>query len=202
MMYHNNPQYFPDVSYMAKALSVDYSLPDSTITLKFKDMPGIPTVPVSETDLSALNQRRINTFTAIGNNARTIREGVQSADGWFTDTYINLANLLEEMQVEVLNAFLRNKKIPYNNNGQNILISAVSLILNRYVSNGTLSDREIQDPSSENGLGLVPAFVIDPAPIAATTASMRAARIAPPIQVTVNEAGAMHSIAINIEVVN
>ena len=165
-------------------------------------MPGISTAPVSGSQMTALEARRINTYTAVGNNSRTIRDGVQSAEGWFTDTYVNLSNFLEEMETNVLNVFLRNKKVPYSNNGQNMLVSAVAQTCRRYVANGSFSDRDEADPASENGLRGVPAFVIIPTPIADTTPSERAARIAPPIQVVVNDASAMHSIAINIDVVS
>ena len=61
VMYHNNPQVYPDVSYAALALSVNYALENSTLTMKFKQLTGIETVPLTETQLSSLKARRTHT---------------------------------------------------------------------------------------------------------------------------------------------
>ncbi|MFQ8889831.1 MAG: DUF3383 family protein, partial [Bilophila wadsworthia] len=39
--YHDNPQVYPEMSYLALALSVNYALNNSTLTMKFKQLPGI-----------------------------------------------------------------------------------------------------------------------------------------------------------------
>ena len=56
-------------------LSVNYALNNSTLTMKFKQLPGIGTVPLTETQLAALESRRINTYVSIGNTSSVIREG-------------------------------------------------------------------------------------------------------------------------------
>ena len=101
--YHDNPQVYPEMSYLALALSVNYALNSSTLTMKFKQLPGISTVPLTETQLAALESRRINTYVSIGNTSSVIREGVQAASDWFTDSLVNLDNYKEELQVEVYN---------------------------------------------------------------------------------------------------
>ena len=118
-------------------------LPDSTITTKFKDLNGIPTVSITQTQLEVLNGKRINTFTAVGNNARTFREGVNASPSWFIDDRINLDNFREELQVAVYNVFLQRKKVPYTANGLNLLRSAMDRICNRYVINGTFAERPV-----------------------------------------------------------
>lgn len=202
VMYHNNPQVYPDVSYAALALSVNYALENSTLTMKFKQLTGIETVPLTETQLSYLKARRINTYVSMGNSSSVVREGVQSADSWFTDSHVNLSNYKEELQVEVLNVFMRNKKVKYTSAGQDLLVSAAAKINNRYIRNGTFADREEETTDNETGYTTLPACTITPAPIYSATTSERANRVAPPIAIVAYEAGAFHSVAIDVTVYN
>ena len=202
VMYHNNPQVYPDVSYAALALSVNYALENSTLTMKFKQLTGIETVPLTETQLSSLKARRINTYVSMGNSSSVVREGVQSADSWFTDSHVNLSNYKEELQVEVFNVFMRNKKVKYTSAGQDLLVSAAAKINNRYIRNGTFADREEETTDNETGYTTLPACTITPAPIYSATTSERANRIAPPIAIVAYEAGAFHSVAIDVTVYN
>lgn len=202
VMYHNNPQVYPDVSYAALALSVNYALENSTLTMKFKQLTGIETVPLTETQLSSLKARRINTYVSMGNSSSVVREGVQSADSWFTDSHVNLSNYKEELQVEVFNVFMRNKKVKYTSAGQDLLVSAAAKINNRYIRNGTFADREEETTDNETGYTTLPACTITPAPIYSATTSERANRVAPPITIVAYEAGAFHSVAIDVTVYN
>lgn len=202
VMYHNNPQGYPDVSYAALALSVNYALENSTLTMKFKQLTGIETVPLTETQLSSLKARRINTYVSMGNSSSVVREGVQSADSWFTDSHVNLSNYKEELQVEVFNVFMRNKKVKYTSAGQDLLVSAAAKINNRYIRNGTFADREEETTDNETGYMTLPACTITPAPIYSATTSERANRVAPPIAIVAYEAGAFHSVAIDVTVYN
>lgn len=202
VMYHNNPRVYPDVSYAALALSVNYALENSTLTMKFKQLTGIETVPLTETQLSSLKARRINTYVSMGNSSSVVREGVQSADSWFTDSHVNLSNYKEELQVEVFNVFMRNKKVKYTSAGQDLLVSAAAKINNRYIRNGTFADREEETTDNETGYTTLPACTITPAPIYSATTSERANRVAPPIAIVAYEAGAFHSVAIDVTVYN
>ena len=199
VIYHDNAQVYPDVSYIALALATNYSLPDSAITMKFKQLDGIEPSAVGETKLAALNSRRINCYVYIGNNSRTLREGVQGADTWYTDSLVNLDNFREELQVEVYNVFLRNKKLPYTAAGQDKLVSAAAKICRKYTRNGVFADRDVE-ADVESGFTTLPATSINPVPVALSTLSQRAARIAPPIQITAYEAGAFHKVSIGVEV--
>lgn len=200
VIYHDNPQVYPDMSYAALALSVNYALENSTLTMKFKQLDGIEPSPLTETQVSALAARNCNCYVLMGNTSRVIREGTQSADTWFTDSFVNLMNYKEELQVEVFNVFLRNKKVPYTTAGQDLLVSAAAKINNRYTRNGTFADREVETTDNESGVETLPATSISPTLVAQATTSERAARIAPPIAITCYEAGAFHSVSLTVTV--
>jgi len=199
VVYHNNPYYYPEMAILAIALSVNYSASNSTITMKFKDLYGIPTVPVTESELAVLTSKRINTFTLVGNNSRTTREGVDSNTSWFIDDRINLDNFKEELQVAVYNVFLQNNKVPYTTNGVNLIFNAEDSICRRYVLNGTFAARPIQLASNDNKVSIDPAYTISFTPLQNMTVSDRASRIGPPSTIIANLDGAVHSININVE---
>lgn len=202
IIYHHSSSDYADMSYLALALSVNYALENSTLTMKFKQLDGIATSPLTESQVQALDARNVNCYVLVGNSSSVVREGKQCADTWFTDSRVNLDNYKEELQVEVYNVFLRNKKVPYTTAGQSLLISACSKINDRYTRNGTFADREVEDTTTENGVKVLEATVITPSPVAGATASERASRIAPPIAITAYEAGAMHQVNIDVSVYN
>lgn len=201
--YDDNSQVYPEISYLANFLAVNYSASDSTISGKFKDADGIAAVnfPAIETNVAALAGRRINTITGIvGQTLKYFREGVQSSSAWSTDGWVNVCNFINELEIEILNVFLRNNKIAYTVNGQNLLIAAASKICNKYKNNGSFADRIEEDQQSETGFKIVPACQIDIQELSATTAAQRAAHIGTPLTITVNDSGWMGSIAINVNV--
>lgn len=201
-IWHNNAQVYPEVSYIAFALAINYSLPDSAITMKFKQLDGIEPSPMTESQLAVLNSRRINSYVYIGNTSRTVREGVQALDTWFTDTLVNLDNFREELQVEVYNVFLRTPKVPYTSAGQDKLVSAAAKICRKYTRNGVFAERDVEAPELESGFTTLPATNIEPVPVAFATTSERAARTAPPILITAYESGAFHKVSIRVDVYN
>jgi len=201
--YDDNSQVYPDVSYLATFLAVNYNNADSTITGKFKDAEGIPAVnfPDIETNVSTLSSRRINTITGVvGQSVKFFREGVQSSSQWSTDGWVNVCNFIAELEIEILNVFLRNNKISYTQNGQNLLVAAASKICNKYKRNGSFADRLEEDATSETGVKLIPACQIDIQELSATTAAQREAHIGTPMTITVNDSGWMGSIAIDVVV--
>lgn len=201
-LYHDNSQRYPDVSILAYMLHVNYQIQNSTVTAKFKQLPGIETVQLTETEWAALQAKGYNTYTAIGNSSRTYRDGGTQSVGWYMDTVINLDNFVEDLSVAVFNVFLRNKKIPYTRPGQMLLIDACRDIGNQYTFNGTFADREVADTTRKSGTSIVPAVQVIPTPISNMSVADRASRIGPPIEMVVQEAGAIHSVAIAVEVVS
>ncbi len=202
VLYHDNAQRYPCVSLLAYMLHVSYRLPDSTVTAKFKQLPGIETVALSETEWSILQSKQYNTYTAIGNASKTYRDGITSGlVGWYMDTVINLDNFLEDLSVNVFNVFLRNKKIPYTRAGQLLLVDACQDTGNQYTYNGTFADRRKASIEVKSGFILLPAVLVIPTPVDQASPADRASREGPPIQMIVQEAGAIHSTSINVELV-
>lgn len=200
--YHDNPYYYPEVAALAIGLSVDYNGTDTTLTMKFKNLNGIPTVKVTETQLEVLNGKNVNTFTLVGNDARTYREGVESAPSWYIDERINLDNFAESLQVSVYNIFLQNKKVPYTTDGITLLQNAIIRVCNQYVRNGTFADRPMEATEAGNGVNISPAYRIVMQELSAIGTAQRASRIGPTTQIICNLSGAIHSITLNVETIS
>jgi len=201
--YDDNSQVYPELSYLANFLAVNYSGTNTTISGKFKDADGIAAVnfPNIETNVAALEGRRINTLTGIvGQTIKYFREGVQSSSLWTTDGWVNVCNFINDLRIEILNVFLRNNKVAYTVNGQNLLIAAASKVCNKYKTHGSFADRIEEDKSTDSGYSIVPACQIEIQDLGATTAAQRAAHIGTPLTITVNDSGWMGSIAINVNV--
>jgi hypothetical protein len=199
--YHDNSQSYPGTSLLAYMLHVNYRLKDSTVTAKFKRYPGIETVELTETQLAALQAKGYNVYTAIGNNSRTVREGNTASTGWWLDSVINLDNFVEDLSVNVFNVFLMNKKVPYRRSGQLLLVDACADTGAQYTYNGTFADREEEDKTRKSGVIIIDAVLVLTTPNSQASYADRASRIGPPIEMICQEAGAIHSIAINVEVV-
>lgn len=198
--YCDNPQYFYDVEYLATAQAVNYNTADSTINLKFKES-GSPATnfPNINTNLAVLKSKRINTVTGYkGQNINIFREGTNSSSYWYTDTWVDICNLINELQIAYLNVFLRNNKITYTEAGQNKFLSAATQICDKYVTNGALADRIIEDKTAQNGVGLSPAYTIDIQSLETVTDAQRAAREGTDTTIYLNPSNAMNSIAINL----
>ena len=159
------------------------------------------TVTITETQYSALKAKGYNVYTDMGGGIYTEREGSVPQSGWWMDTVINIANFVEDLGVNVYNAFLRNKKIPYTRPGQLMLVDPCKDTGEQYVYNGSFADREVQDPTQKQGISITPAVQVNPTPVSMASAGDRVSRIGPPIGMIVQDAGAIHSIAINVDLV-
>lgn len=197
-IYSDKPAEYPDVALLSYALHVNYNQADSTITVKFKDLIGITPVSIDTSELIALQDKRYNVLTRVGNNSRTVRDGVQAHPSWFIDDLINLDNFKEQLQTEVYNVFLREKKVPYTTKGVALLQNAMEKICTLYVLNGTFADRRIADLTREAGFRIDPAFAITFTPLEQIPAADRAARIGPPFTINAYLAGAIHEVAIQV----
>jgi hypothetical protein len=196
--YHDNAEFYPDMALLALMLSVNYAQRKSTITAKFKDLFGIPTVGLTETQWQVLKSKGYNTFTLTGNTARVNREGTTGNVAWFMDDWVNLRNFQEEIEVAEYNCFLRNGKVPNDPEGQAIMQEGLQTVCEKYIFNGTFSSRKVLDLTNIDGFRIDPPYTITPGLFELQTVSERTDRVGPPFVIDVNLAGAMHSIAVGI----
>lgn len=203
-IYSNNLDDYPDVSILAYMLSVNYQMQNSTVTAKFKSLPGVNPVSLTSTEWTILTSKGYNTYTLTGLNAQVWREGGTEdvTTPWFMDTVINMDNFVEDLSVNVYNVFLRNGKVPYTVIGQMMLVDACMDTGTQYTYNGTFANRLTSDSTKKDGVVTIPAVAITPTPINQMSAANRASRVGPPISMVVQEAGAIHTIAVAVQLVS
>jgi len=198
--YHNNATYYPDAAYLAILLSVDYSELNSVLNMKFENLIGIPTVPLTETQWSVLQSKRYNTTTLMSNGAITVRDGTQVSTQWFSDDLTNVDNFVNELLTSVYNVFTTTKKVPYNSAGITLLYNAEQQICQNYVTNGTLTQRVESDSSKPSGKKTTPAYQIIFPALQNITVSDRSIRSLNGNQIILQLTDAINTLSINITV--
>lgn len=199
VVYSSYPQQYPDIAYPQSILATQYAGLNTTKTAKFKQGIGITPESITETQLQVLTRYNTNVYTRTGNTLEYFREGTQAEDTWWTDSYYGWSNLREELQVAVLNGLVRRPKTPLSRQGQLMVINDIGEVMQRYVNNGFLADRDEPDPELNVPYITQKAYSINPSP---TYNSDRATRTLAPINIPAYEAGAIHKANINIDAVN
>jgi hypothetical protein len=190
--YHTQQDYYPEASVIARLLGIDFNARESVITMHGKDLPGVPTVPVSDTDYTVLENKRGNFLGLVERNERFHLTSMSSNSDWWIDETWNILNLTNEIQTRLVSAYKTNGRIPFNSSGRTIIQQAIDGACSLYAFNGTLSARTDSDNNT------TPAFTIDVPRAGDVSASDRGARIWRGITVNVNLSGATHSIIVNL----
>jgi hypothetical protein len=199
LIWHDNKDYYPGMAVFALMLSVNYNAENSIRNAKFSDLTGIPTSPIDVTQLTVLQSKGYNLFTAVGVSARTFRDGETSTSPqWYLDQLIGLDNYKEDLSVNLYNVWLRNKIVPFDESGVALEQDAIDQINEKYVFNGFLGPRRVLDLATKEGFRVDPAYATSFAPLELSTASERAARSGPPATINLNMRGAINTLSVNV----
>ena len=188
--YHDDPSQYQSVSALALLLGTDLSAAGSAITLKFKDLPGVNVLRVSETEYLAIIGKRGNFLSIVEKDERIFREGTTSNTDWFADQRFYLQAMKLDAQAEVYSVLKIQKAVRYNAAGQAQLYNALESVCRKYVNNGFITERV--DANTEETL---PAYTIT---VPIPSAIIRSGRDWPGITIEVNMSGATHSVNIGI----
>lgn len=198
--YDDNDAY-ASVSAMARILSVNYDMQNATITLKFKQEPGITPVSITETQRQALEGKNLNYYAYFGDYNAMIAEGVV-ASGRFLDEVIGLDWFKKKLQDQVFGfLYTRTTKVPQTDRGMALLVQQADIACQAAVNCGLIA------PGTWNGgdLGevktgdfLPKGYYIYANKLSSQSQSDRAKRVAPPLQILIKGAGAIHSVDIAV----
>jgi sulfur carrier protein ThiS len=191
------------LSAAARILAVNYEGDNTTITLKFKQEPGVVAEQLSVTQALAAEAKNANVFIAYENGTNILEQGVM-ASGDFVDVITGADWLATTIQRDVWNLFYSsNTKIPQTDDGANLVQATVEARCGQAVANGLAA------PGVWNAGGfgtltqgdfLAKGFYVYIMPMRLQPQADRAARKCPPIQVAIKLAGAMHSADITINI--
>lgn len=190
----DNDDFYQIVSVFARGFTVNFNEQNSTITLKFKQLPGTSPIIINETQRLALVSKNCNHYTFFGDSAM-LAEGVM-ASGKFFDERHGLDWLQNAIETNVFGyLFTRTTKVPQTDKGVASLVQQVEKACREAVNNGLLAAgvwNGMDLGEVRSGDFLSKGFYVFAQAVADQNQSDREARKAPPIQVIAKGAGAVH----------
>ena len=190
-------------AFFGVALNVDFTANKSTITMMYKQEVLVAAENLTESQAQGAKANNLNVFVAYNNGATIVQFGTV-AGGRFFDEVMGLDWLQNAIQTSVFNLLYQNKtKIPQTDAGVGQIITTVNGVLEQAVSNGLIAEGQW----NTSGFGalnlgdyLKSGYYVYVAPMASQSQSAREARICPPVQIAVKMAGAIHTVAITVNV--
>lgn len=181
-------------SVFARGFTVNFSEENSTLTLKFKQLPGTTPNTITETQRLAIVAKKGNYYTTFG-------DSLMMAEGWmasgqFFDERHGLDWLQNAVETNVFGYLLtRTTKVPQTDKGVAALVSQVESVLREGVRNGLLAEGQWNGfdlGEVKSGDYLPKGFYVFAQPVRNQNQSDRELRKAPPIQAICKGAGAIH----------
>lgn len=200
---------YSQVSYAAasafgRAFTVNFLGNNTTITLKFKQEPGITAETITTQQADTLKAKNCNVFVRYANDTAIIQEGVMS-NGDFFDERHGLDWLQNYVQNNLWNLlYTSTTKIPQTEAGVTRLVTNIEQSMDQAVNNGLVaagvwSGGDVGQLTA--GDTLTKGYYVFANPLNAQAQADREARKAPVIQVATKLAGAIHFADVLIDVV-
>ncbi len=200
--YHTDTDLYPDVAFFARGLRTNFNGDDSTITMKFKRLKGITPIQRSSAKVTTITAfvpgtgqqtnsgHYANTYVTLGGQDIVV-EGNMASGEWF-DTMHFVDWLQHRIEIRVYALLVKMPKVPYTNEGVQLLVDEVGYALQEGVDNGGIAEGDLTDD-----LEPVPPYTIIVDRVSTVPISQRAQRISPTITFSARLAGAIHYVVIN-----
>ena len=190
-------------SFFGRASTVNFQGSNTTLTMKFKQEPGVTSEVLTEGQAQTLRNKHVNVFVAYDNDTSIIQEGVV-ANGSFFDEVHGLDWLENDIQTAVYNLLYTSlTKIPQTDAGNHLIVTVIEDRLAQAVTNGLVAPGKW----TAGGFGqlrqndfLSKGFYVYAPPVSSQSQADREARKSVPIQVAVKLAGAVHFVDVMINV--
>jgi len=181
---------YPALSVFARGATVNFEGTNTTLTLKFKLLPGIAPDEITASEVAALKGKNCNYYTYFA-DSRMLAEG-QLAVGRFIDEVWGLDWLQNAVEVDVFNLLYQSvTKIPQTDKGTALIVATIERVLKQAVNNGLGAPGYVTVGTET--LYLTKGFQVDAQSVADQSQADREARKAPPINFVLKGAGAIHS---------
>lgn len=202
---------WPNNIYAAAAIMGEFcglntGLAGSAFTLNLKEITGIAPEPITQTQYQTLLGLDCNTVTTFGPYTGYFVNGVLSS-AEFADQILYRAMLVNKIQTNLMNLLVATPKIPQTNAGEQLLIAQVDqacadMASIGYLGAGTWEGATVAFSNGQVAIATGDALPLgykDAAPPYSTqSAADRAARKAMPIYAFILEAGAVHSVTVQV----
>jgi hypothetical protein len=181
---------YPSASILGRAFTVNFDSVDSTITLKFKQMPGITVESITQSQKAVLDSKMANALIEVGSSDMYAESFM--ASGVFFDEVHGVDWLQNAIETNVFGYLLtRPTKVPYTDKGVAALEQQVIKALDQAVANGLIAPGEtIEGEFLPNG------YKTTVIPVADVSQSNKDARFYPGLSFVVLGAGSIHAVQI------
>ena len=194
---------YAGVSLLGRLLSVNFNGNNTTITLMYKQEPGIVAETLSTSQANALQAKNGNVFVNYSNDTAIVQTGV-TPSGIFIDSVYNAIWFQNRIQTDVYNLLYQSPtKIPQTDAGNALIATVIESACAAAVNNGYLGAGVWNSAgfgALRQGDTLSKGYYVYTPPIATQAQSDREARKSVPFQVAAKEAGAIHSVDILVNV--
>ena len=190
-------------SMFGRAFSVNFNANRSTITLMYKQEPGIVAEFLTPTQADVLKAKNCNVFVNYVNDTAIIQYGKMAGGAYFDEIH-GLSWFKDALQNAEYNLLYTSKtKVPQIDSGQNQLVATAAAACEEAVNNG------LSGPGTWNADGfgqlsrgdyLKTGYYIFTSPLALQNQSIRETRTAPPLQIALKLAGAFQELDIIVDV--
>lgn len=187
---------------MGRTMGLNTGFASSAFTLKFQALVGVAPEPLTFAQVANVEGKNGNLYVNYANGYTILEQGIQP-NGAFFDETLNLSMFTSEIRYALMTLLVSVPKVPQSEAGQAQLIHAVNQVCQNARIRGFIA------PGQWNGQQIINLFPGDPLetgfavqsyPVASQSTADRQARKAMPIYVAINEAGAVHSISIVVNV--
>lgn len=190
MVFNGTAGEYAAVSALARMFIVNFNTAASTLTLKFKQLPGITPADLSVSEKAALDKIHVNSYTNVGGNPM-LAEGVM-AGGRFADEVHGIDWLQNAVETNVFGKLYTDlTKTAMTDAGVASLQQQVEKGLDQAIYNGLGAPGYLPD-----GTYLQKGYITDAVKMKDHNQSDKENRQAPPITFTLIGAGAIHGIQI------
>ena len=190
-------------SLLGRAFSVNFNGNNTTITLMYKQEPGITGEILTTTQADTLKTKRCNVFVQYVNSTMIIQYGTMAGSAYLDEIH-GLDWFQDAVQNAVYNLlYTSTTKIPQTDSGVNQILNAIGGVCDQAVTNGLAAPGIWTGPSFgtlNTNQYLKLGYYIFSQPLAQQSSADRAARKAPAIQIALKLAGAIQEADILIEV--
>ena len=189
-------------SVFGRMATINFEGSNTTLTLKFKQLPGVTAENLRSSQAEALKSHNVNAFCAYQNDTSILQEGITSG-GWFIDETHGLDWLQNRVETDLWNLLYTSKKVGQDESGATAIVSCVNKSLEQGVANGLIAPGVWNGDAFgalESGDTLSTGYYVYIQPFDEQSQSDREARKAPPIQIAVKLKGAVHFINVTITV--
>lgn len=190
-------------SMFARAFAVNFSGNRTTITLMYKQLPGVVYETLTETEAQALAKKNGNVFVLYDNDTAILQYGV-NADGTYFDELHGADWLADAIQVALYNLLYQSTtKIPQTDEGTAQLVNAAQRVLDQAVNNGFVAPGIWNADgfgTLQRGDRLDSGYYVYMPSVDDQDQSEREQRMAPPMQIAVKLAGAIHTADVIINI--